>query len=574
MKVNTLLLDGIEDELPAFIELTREREVHVRFIEFMPLDRRLGGRGRLVPAPQVLQRLRELYELVPHEGPLGHGPAQYWHVPGARGTIGFIAGVSEHFCESCNRLRLTADGRLRTCLFSGEETAVRSLIASPDELRAAILGAVSGKSFDRCVEQRANERAMSRDRRLSVSSEHRRADERGAEEAPLGELSHIDEQGRARMVDVGAKDETERVARAEALVVMAPETLRLIADQAVAKGDVLATARLAGIMAAKRTHELIPLCHQLNLTAVHVDITADEELPGLRVVTEARLRGRTGRGDGGARGRLGREPHHLRHVQGRGPRHGGARRPSAGEERRPQRPLATSRPERGDVMSVHTVDGSVVSVNVAEKKGVRKDPVESITLVVEHGVEGDAHAGPWHRQVSLLARESVDKMLAACPTVDNGSFGENITTEGLVLYELPVGARFYCGECLLEVTQIGKECHDRCAIFHQAGDCVMPREGIFARVLEGGQIAPGDGHRAAQEQPHRGGRAHGQRQGLARRARGHQRRRPRRGTRRGSAWHPWSAPSCPTSRTRSRPRCGTGPTRRPSTSSSPRAARG
>jgi molybdopterin adenylyltransferase len=144
-------------------------------------------------------------------------------------------------------------------------------------------------------------------------------------------------------------------------------------------------------------------------------------------------------------------------------------------------------------MSSHTVDGSVVSVNVADKKGVRKDPVESITLIVEHGVEGDAHAGPWHRQVSLLARESVDKMLAACPTVDNGSFGENITTRGLVLYELPVGARFYCGECLLEVTQIGKECHDRCAIFHQAGDCVMPREGIFVRVLEGGQVSPGDG---------------------------------------------------------------------------------
>jgi cyclic pyranopterin monophosphate synthase len=109
-----------------------------------------------------------------------------------------------------------------------------------------------------------------------------------------GGLSHLDEQGRARMVDVGAKDETERVARAEALVVMAPGTLRLIVDRAVPKGDVLATARLAGIMAAKRTHELIPLCHQLNLTAVHVDISADEQLPGLRVVTEARLRGRTG----------------------------------------------------------------------------------------------------------------------------------------------------------------------------------------------------------------------------------------------------------------------------------------
>ena len=108
-------------------------------------------------------------------------------------------------------------------------------------------------------------------------------------------------------------------------------------------------------------------------------------------------------------------------------------------------------------------------------------------------MEGDAHAGPWHRQVSLLAVESIDKMRAACPGVDPGAFGENITTEGLVLYELPVGARMYAGEALLEVTQIGKECHDRCAIFHQAGDCVMPREGIFAKVLEDGQIVPGNG---------------------------------------------------------------------------------
>ena len=143
-------------------------------------------------------------------------------------------------------------------------------------------------------------------------------------------------------------------------------------------------------------------------------------------------------------------------------------------------------------MTDYNVDGYIVSVNVAETKGVRKDPVESITLVVDHGVEGDAHAGPWHRQVSLLAQESIAKMLAACPSVDPGAFGENLTTSGIVLYELPVGARFYAGETLLEVTQIGKECHDRCAIFHQAGDCVMPREGIFVRVLEGGDVKAGD----------------------------------------------------------------------------------
>jgi len=161
VKVNALLLEGVEDELDAFVDLTRERPVHVRFIEFMPLDRRLGGGGRLVPAPEILQLLKGRHELLPHEGPYGHGPARYWQLPGALGTVGFIAGVSEHFCESCNRLRLTADGRLRTCLFSGEETDVRPLLADPDALRRAIEGAVAGKSYDRCREARANERAMS-----------------------------------------------------------------------------------------------------------------------------------------------------------------------------------------------------------------------------------------------------------------------------------------------------------------------------------------------------------------------------------------------------------------------------
>jgi cyclic pyranopterin phosphate synthase len=110
----------------------------------------------------------------------------------------------------------------------------------------------------------------------------------------VDDLSHLDERGRARMVDVGAKDETERRAVAEAFVIMAPETLAVIQDEAVPKGDVVAAARLAGIMAAKRTHELIPLCHPLNLTHVGVDVDADARLPGLRIVAEARLRGRTG----------------------------------------------------------------------------------------------------------------------------------------------------------------------------------------------------------------------------------------------------------------------------------------
>ena len=110
----------------------------------------------------------------------------------------------------------------------------------------------------------------------------------------MSELSHLDARGRARMVDVGGKDETERVARAEARVLMAPATLAMIEGEGAPKGDVIAVARLAGIMAAKRTHELIPLCHPLNLTAVTVDLEPDQSLPGLRIVTEAKLRGRTG----------------------------------------------------------------------------------------------------------------------------------------------------------------------------------------------------------------------------------------------------------------------------------------
>jgi cyclic pyranopterin phosphate synthase len=161
VKLNVLLLEGVEDELDAFVALTRERAVHVRFIEFMPLDRRLVVDGRMVPAPHVLELLRSRHVLEPVAGPYGHGPARYWTVPGAPGTIGFIAGVSEHFCDGCNRLRLTADGRLRTCLFSGEETPVRALIAHPERLRAALEQAVSGKSYDRCRERLANHRAMS-----------------------------------------------------------------------------------------------------------------------------------------------------------------------------------------------------------------------------------------------------------------------------------------------------------------------------------------------------------------------------------------------------------------------------
>lgn len=133
------------------------------------------------------------------------------------------------------------------------------------------------------------------------------------------------------------------------------------------------------------------------------------------------------------------------------------------------------------------------AISISDTKGVRKDNVARAVLRPEHGIVSDAHAGEGHRQVSLLARESIDKMVERGVDVSPGDFAENITTEGIDLTALPVGYRMRLGkEVLVEVTQIGKECHDRCAIYYQAGDCVMPREGIFVKVITGGTISTGD----------------------------------------------------------------------------------
>lgn len=137
--------------------------------------------------------------------------------------------------------------------------------------------------------------------------------------------------------------------------------------------------------------------------------------------------------------------------------------------------------------------GTVVSVNISKKKTVRKTPGVEGVLVFDRGFEGDAHAGDWHRQVSLLAQESIDKMVAAGLDVGAGDFAENITTSGIEVMTLPVGSLVKVGdEVLIEISQIGKVCHTKCAIFYQAGDCVMPREGVFAVVRTAGPVKIGD----------------------------------------------------------------------------------
>ncbi len=130
----------------------------------------------------------------------------------------------------------------------------------------------------------------------------------------------------------------------------------------------------------------------------------------------------------------------------------------------------------------------LLSLNISDKKGEQKHPVESMELRVDHGIVGDAHAGNWHRQISLLAQEDINIMLNKGIEIGYGDFAENMTTEGIDLSALPVGTRLQLGACEVEVTQIGKECHHGCAIYQAVGDCVMPRKGIFVKVLKGGVI--------------------------------------------------------------------------------------
>lgn len=135
----------------------------------------------------------------------------------------------------------------------------------------------------------------------------------------------------------------------------------------------------------------------------------------------------------------------------------------------------------------------IESIALSKKKGTRKETVEQAALVEGHGIEGDAHAGPWHRQVSFLASESIQKARDRGLDVTFGDFAENIATSGIDWTEVPIGTRIRLGDdAEVEITQIGKECHNKCAIYYLAGDCIMPREGIFARVLRGGVIHPGD----------------------------------------------------------------------------------
>lgn len=300
--------------------------------------------------------------------------------------------------------------------------------------------------------------------------------------ADLATLTHQDGEGRVKMVDVGNKPATARMALAFSSMYAGEKARSLLSSGELAKGDAWAASRVAAIMAAKKTSELIPLTHPIRLDAVRVDLFA---LGKERIGCFASAAGfdRTGVEMEAMVAASTAMLNMYDMVKG----------VDKGACIEQTKLVYKTGGKSGDWLSPSAQSGRIEKLAVSKGKGTPKDPCDEAVLKVASGLEGDAHAGDWHRQVSLLGVESIEKMRSKGLDVDFGSFAENVATSGVCLYELPVGALMWCESGpVMQVTQIGKECQTKCAVYHRAGDCVMPREGIFTIVLAGGRIAAGD----------------------------------------------------------------------------------
>lgn len=300
----------------------------------------------------------------------------------------------------------------------------------------------------------------------------------------MGELTHFNEQGRARMVDVTEKAVTHRRAVAAGEIRVSPETMVHIKNGTLKKGDVLAVAQVAGIQAAKHNWELIPMCHPLPLTGIDITFHLSDQPCMVEIRAAVTCTGVTGV-----------EMEALTAVSVAALTVYDMCKAVQKDMEITNIRLLENPAAKAETISERTdrTMAKVVSVNISEKKGTLKKPVPEIKLKLRHGIVGDAHAGDWHRQISLLAEESIDTMRPRSPiALDPGVFAENINTEGIDLKHLPVGTHLRIGETEVGVTQIGKECHSDCAIKKAVGKCVMPTEGIFAVVVKEGVVRPGD----------------------------------------------------------------------------------
>jgi cyclic pyranopterin phosphate synthase len=295
-------------------------------------------------------------------------------------------------------------------------------------------------------------------------------------------LTHQDSEGRVKMVDVGQKQATARMALAFASMFAGEKVLELLQTGDLAKGDAWAASRVAAIMAAKKTSELIPLTHPIRLDSVRVDLFAMGK-DRIGCFATASAFDRTGVEMEAMVAASTAMLNMYDMVKG----------VDKGAFIEQTRLVYKSGGKSGDWLSPSAQVGQIEKLATSTGKGTPKDPCDEALLKVRFGIENDAHGGDWHRQVSLLGVESIEKMRSKGLEVDFGSFAENIATSGVCLYELPVGTLMWCeAGPVMQVTQIGKECHTKCAVYYRAGDCVMPREGIFTIVLAGGTIRSGE----------------------------------------------------------------------------------
>lgn len=300
-------------------------------------------------------------------------------------------------------------------------------------------------------------------------------------------FTHMDEDGRINMVDISEKDISYRQARAKGKIKMKRETLSRIENMEIDKGPVLETARLAGIMAAKKTAEAVPLCHQIPLSGVELDFEINKP-DSIEIECSVRTSARTG---------VEMEALHGVSLAALTV-YDMCKAVDREMEIKDIRLMEKTGGESGEfIRTDREKKGEVVAVCMSQEKGTRKKPVPEIELAVDHGIKGDAHAGDWHRQISLLAEESIllmkDELDGDDLALGFGDFAENIATRGIKLHELKPGRRIKIGEeVLLEITQIGKECHSGCEIARKTGSCIMPEQGVFASVIAGGKVRPGD----------------------------------------------------------------------------------
>ncbi|XP_055952835.1 molybdenum cofactor biosynthesis protein 1-like isoform X1 [Argiope bruennichi] len=309
VKINCVVMKGInDDELISFVKLTEHKNLDVRFIEYSPFGGNNWKDNKMVPYLEMISRIKKEFPDLKRLKDLPNDTSKAYKVPGFKGQIGFITSMTENFCGSCNRLRITADGNLKVCLFGTEEISLRDALRQnmPEDvilntISTAVLskkkqhaGASPNKTkfhFLPCAKVHYFNKAT-----LSSILYQAQAAFTTSSRSNLSEtaLTHTNAEGKATMVDVGSKSPTVRIAEAEAIVYLGPTAFKLVEQNKIKKGDVLSIANFAGIMAAKRTPDLIPLCHSIHIDQVSLNLRLDSTTHEVKILSRVKACDKTG----------------------------------------------------------------------------------------------------------------------------------------------------------------------------------------------------------------------------------------------------------------------------------------